>query len=365
MKHILFVVTRSDDIGGVQIHVRDLALWFQKKNYKVTLLIGGNGQYLDLLNKSKIEYLICSSLKREINVFDDLKAIFEIKRIVYKLQPNLIHIHSPKARIIFSILKLLGLKEKIISTAHGWTFNSLSKFNQIYKILELISSYSLDQTITVCQKDKVQALKNKFAKNKLVCIHNGIFDLDKKSNNKFKCNNTIKLMMIGRFERQKDHKTLIEACAFLKEFNWHLNLIGKGPLENNIKKRVKELSLEERVSFQGWKKDVNTFLDDTDIFLLISNWEGFPISIIEAMRSSLPIIASDVGGISESVNHGTNGYLVKKGEVKLLVKYLKKIFKDKKLLKEFGAKSREIYLSKFNSEKMFKDLDRIYSKFIN
>ena len=365
MKRILFVVTRSDDIGGVQKHVRDLALWCKKNNYQVIVLFGGNGQFGDLLKHSKIEFLKCSSLKREINIYYDFKAIFEIKNIIKKLKPNLIHIHSPKARIIFSILKFLGLKKIIISTVHGWPFNSFSRFNQLYKILELIAAHTLDQTITDGHREKDFYLYNKFPKNKLITIHNGVSDIEPKSNYQLESNDPLRLIMIGRFEKQKDDENLINALALLKEFNWNMKFLGKGPLENNIKNKVKELSLTKRISFLGWQENVGDFLNNSDLFLLISNWEGFPVSIVEAMRSGLPIIASDVGGVSESVNHGINGYLVPKNDPKSLVKFLKIILKNKKLLSEFGKSSRKIYLEKFNSEIMFNKIEKIYLKFIN
>ena len=240
---------------------------------------------------------------------------------------------------------------------------SIDSSNLMNKILELIASYFLDQTITVCKKDEDLALKNKFSKNKIITIHNGIDDLKKKNIYKKKSKEVLKLTMIGRFEQQKDHETLLRACFLLKEYNWELLLIGKGPLENNIKKRVTELSLTKRVTFLGWKKNIVDFLDDTDLFLLISNWEGFPISIIEAMRSGIPIIATDVGGVSESVNHGINGFIIPRGDEKSLATFLKKTFKNRKILIEFGKNSRKIYLEKFHSEKMFKKIERVYLKF--
>ena len=63
-KHILFILTRSDDIGGAQIHVRDLALWLTNKNYKITILVGGNGHYIDHLRKLGLKVVNCKTLKK-------------------------------------------------------------------------------------------------------------------------------------------------------------------------------------------------------------------------------------------------------------------------------------------------------------
>ncbi|HFV5407130.1 TPA: glycosyltransferase, partial [Escherichia coli] len=120
--------------------------------------------------------------------------------------------------------------------------------------------------------------------------------------------------MVARFCAQKDHETLLKAFSNIDKEKWRLTLIGGGD-SKSIKELAKKLNIDKNINFVGQTKNVVNFLNHSDVFLLISNWEGFPISILEAMRSSLPIIATDVGGVSEAVKHGYNGFLINKGNV--------------------------------------------------
>src|SRR5699024_6423825 len=99
---------------------------------------------------------------------------------------------------------------------------------------------------------------------------------------------------------------------------WSLDLIGDGPLKDAIATLATDLGLWERIRFLGQRHDVAEHLARAQVFLLLSNWEGLPLSILEAMRAGLPVIASDVGGCNEAVVDGETGFVVQRGDVDAL-----------------------------------------------
>jgi glycosyltransferase involved in cell wall biosynthesis len=120
------------------------------------------------------------------------------------------------------------------------------------------------------------------------------------------------LLHIGRFNAQKNHKGLLEAFSqIIKAYpDCCLNLIGDGELEGETLQYADSLGLREKINFLGNQTNVYTFLQKADLFLLPSRFEGMPMTIIEAMGTGLPIVASQVGGVPDMLEDGNSGLLV-------------------------------------------------------
>ena len=367
MRHILYIITRSDEIGGAHIHVKDMALYVMKKGYKVSVLVGGSGIYTDLLNDNGIVVYPVEELKREINFKSDLKALPEIYKLIKRLSPDVISIHSSKAGILVRTISIFFKIPPCIFTAHGWSFSTkISNFRSfLYLFLEKTMALGTTLLITICNSDYKLAKKYKIISNKkLRCIHNGMPFLKKIERNIKPKNSKFRLISVARFERQKDHKTLIEALGHLKNLSWELFLVGDGPLRQEIQSLVESYNLEERVFFLGRKNNVASLLEDADIFILSSFWEGFPRSIIEALRASLPVITSDVGGVQESVINEFNGYVVPIKNPELMTIAIKNLLNNPTKCIDFGEKGRDLYESNFTFEKMAESTFKVYKKLI-
>jgi glycosyltransferase involved in cell wall biosynthesis len=149
-----------------------------------------------------------------------------------------------------------------------------------------------------------------------------------------------RLVMVARFGPQKDHPTLLAALAGLRDYPWEMDLIGDGPLLEQTKRLAAELGLAGRARFLGQRTDVDRLLAAAQVSVLASNWEGFPLSILEAMRAGLPVIASSVGGVAESVSDGETGYLVPRGDVEALREGIRRLLTDRSLRVRLGASGR-------------------------
>jgi glycosyltransferase involved in cell wall biosynthesis len=148
--------------------------------------------------------------------------------------------------------------------------------------------------------------------------------------------------------------------AMLKDSAWVLELIGDGPLTESVKNQVRHHGLEDRVVFSGLCKDVPLRLARSDIFVLASEWEGLPLSILEAMRANLPVVASDVGGVAESVDDGKTGFLVPKGNRDVFADCLGRLLGDDQLRKRMGLEGRGLYEREFSFELMYQRTLEVY-----
>lgn len=359
---IVQLITRSDSIGGAQMHVFDLSLSLKNLGHEVTVLVGGKGPFCDLLTSNGITCISIRQLVRSIRPIPDWRAFMEIRRVIKQLKPDLVATHSSKAGWIGRIVgRSLGIPT--VFTAHGWSFAEGVPANQrrMYLFAEKLAAHLATRIVTVSEYDLVLALRHKVATaNQLVAIHNGIPDLP--SLLAHPGHNPAKLVMVARFEPQKDHRTLILALAQIRDLKWELDLIGDGPLRPQMEIMVRELQLDQHIHFLGECKDVPRLLTHTQIFLLISNWEGFPISILEAMRAGIPVIASDVGGVRESVEDEVNGYLIPRGNVELLTERMKQLIWNPELRVQLGKEGRHRFETQFKSKHMNDKILSLYEE---
>jgi len=171
----------------------------------------------------------------------------------------------------------------------------------------------------------------------------------------------VQLLHIGRFNDQKNHKGLLDAFALLlrKNPSCCLNLLGDGELRPEIEAYAEELGLREKVIFHGSQANVYPYLHDADIFLLPSRFEGMPMTIIEAMGTGLPVVASAVGGVPDMLQNGKSGILVPQ-EPQAVADAVLKLLEQEALRRTLGENARK-GSAQFSAEHMAASYCDIYS----
>jgi glycosyltransferase involved in cell wall biosynthesis len=345
---IVYIVTRANPIGGAQVHVRDLALAVLQRGHQPVVVTSGNGAYTDGLRGAGVETITLDSLTMPISPLQDLRAFRELRGLLKTLRPDLVSTHSAKAGFLGRLAaRSLGLP--VIFTAHGWAFTTGVPAPQakMYGWFERLAAPLALKIITVSDFDRELAIARRVARSdKLVTIHNGMPDIAS-SLRADPGRTPVRLVMIARFEPQKDHTTLLHALAGLKREDWHLDLIGDGPLMPQARELSQRLGLADRIQFWGQRMDVAARLAEAQVALLITKWEGFPRSILEAMRAGLPVIASSVGGVAESVRDGETGLTVAREDVGGLRDRLMQLLADPELRCRMGRRARERYEHEF------------------
>ena len=364
---VLYIITKASEIGGAQVHVKDLSERLVLDGNSVDVIVGENGILVDELLSIGAKVHIVNNLVRNISPVKDLLCTFDLWKLIRKIKPDVVALHSSKAGIV-GRLALLFNRIPVIFTAHGWAFaNGVNeKDKRKYIFIEKIFSQLADKIITVSNQDKELALKYKVADNdKQIVIHNGIPDL-KHENSIPYCgkDNVIRLVSIARFSNQKDHITLFNALKGMSRNDYHLDLIGIGPLYEEMQGMADAYGLNDKISFLGERRDIADILSKSDIFILISNWEGLPLSLLEAMRAGLPTIASDVGGVNECVADGKSGFLVRKGDAEDVAQKICMLLDSAEIRESMGKHGRDIFERNFVFEVMYKKTISVYQNVI-
>ncbi|WP_180235439.1 glycosyltransferase family 4 protein [Bacillus cereus] len=365
MKIVQFI-TKMDEMGGAQVHVKHLSMYLKKLGHEVTLLSGSETPIFSELQQSGVIYRKVPHLIRDIHVLKDIKALMEMKRILKEIQPDLLAVHSSKAGLL-GRLAGWSLGIPTIFTAHGWAFTEgvPHKKRIFYSLLEKMAGIVSTGIITVSHYDYQLAIQKKIiALEKIKVIHNGVPDSTKlqqvSSNNK-----QIQLIMIARFSEPKDHRSLVDVLSTLETKDWNICFVGEGPLKKEIELEVKKRNLSNQVIFLGNRDDIPEMLARSQIFILTSDWEGLPLSVIEAMCSGLPVIASNVGGLEELVQDGKTGFLIEKGNKKMLREKITLLMENSELREQMGLSGRKSYIENFTFEKMVNETLAFYQTIIN
>jgi glycosyltransferase involved in cell wall biosynthesis len=218
--------------------------------------------------------------------------------------------------------------------------------------------------ICVSESDRQLAISLKVTSPELaVTIHNGI--ANKAIATAVPARQPPKLIMVARFNRaQKDQHTLMQAIAKLTE-PIELIFVGTGPDWEASKAMAKDLKIDDRVAFLGDRLDVPDLLANSQIFVLSTHYEGAPISILEAMRCGLPIVATNVNGIPEQVADRVTGLLVPHQDVDALAAAISTLIKDPDRRQQMGIAGKHKFAKEFTVEQMVEKTELLYRSILN
>lgn len=354
------VITRSDPIGGASMHLRGLCLALRERGHEPVVLVGGEGEFTEQLRALDLPYVSLRHLVRPISPLHDAWAVPELFAALRRLRPDLVSSHSTKAGLVArAAARLAGLPS--VFTAHGWSFTDGTGGGRVYALAERLAARVTTRIITVSDHDRALALRRGIGPaERLVTIHNGMADAPGARSDPGAA--PPRIVMVGRMERQKDHATLLRALGDCGALPWELDLVGDGPLRPALETQAARLGLGGRVRFLGSRRDVPEVLARGQVFVLATNWEGLPLSVIEAMRAGLPVVATAVGGTGELVAEGRTGFLVPRGDAGAMGSRLRSLLADPAQRRELGAAGRARYEEAFTFERMFAATLAIYEE---
>ena len=315
----------------------------------------------------------------EINVYGlGIKIIFNPKllrfyKLLKKINPDVIHVHHNFSGLLASFFGRYFTKAKLIATVH----NDFLSFNKRQQLLFLLTY--MFSNILVCNsyntKKSIEKLRKIFFQKKQVkVIYNGVDTkaIEKKLSIKYekiipKNNDIFCVGTVGRLVKKKDHETLIKAYAhFCKNYrNTILVIAGDGPLKENLLNLVKKLEINKNVLFLGHilRNKVYSLLNEIDIFVISSRYEGFCNAMVEAMVARKTIIASNIEPLPEVLGKDC-GLFFEYGDISGLCANMKRLFKIPALRKELGSKARKKAVSKYSLEICARNYEKTYKQLI-
>lgn len=358
MKKLLYLITKSER-GGAQLHLADLLKGF-KGRYEICVGAGVEGFITEIARDLSHQTVILPHLINPIAPFQDYRAYREAARLIQSVKPDIVHCHSSKAGIVGRIAAWrLGVPA--VFTAHGWAFAEGASFLQrsIAIPVERMTSKTGGPILCVCEKDRNLALRYGIAReSQFRVIHNGVRDDPARAQHGSGA--SLKIGMVARFAPPKDYALMVRALSRLAP-DTQMVFMGDGPDRLMAEQLARELGVQDRIQFKGTIADVRAAMSQVDVLALATKYEGFPLSVLEGMQVGLPVVASDVGGISEAVVHGETGFLFPRGDLNALVESLARFERDRELARSMGAKGRERYERLFTVDVMLQKIDDVYS----
>jgi len=346
---VLYLITRAEH-GGAQSHVLDLALGMREQ-FEIAVATGEEGFLTEACRERGIPVHLIAGLEREIKPFEDLRGLGALMKLMRRIKPDIVHAHTFKAGFL-GRLAAKRLNVAALYTVHMWPFGRAVPLSWriAAPLCERMAVRWCDRIISVSELGVRTAAEHRICHpSKVVSILNGITDHPARA--RLDRDKGLSCVMVARFTDFKDHALLLRAFARVPG-DARLKLVGDGDTLPAAKKLAEELGIRERVEFKGSRGDVPEVLAQTDVFVLASKTETLPISILEAMRAGLPVIASDVGGVSEEVVDGETGLLVSSGSVEELSNALSRLLADKTLRMTMGRAGRKRFEALFVADTM-------------
>lgn len=331
---ILILVTTLT-FGGAETQVVRLATELKSRRWVVAVAcLVAPVAYVQQLKEDGIDVY---SLDMPRGV-PDIRAVFRLRSLVRRLQPDILHCHMFHANILGRISRLFCRIPTVICTAHNLRETSEKGGATWHKeLLYRITDCLADKTTIICQAAfdryiRVGAVPIK----KLKVIPNGI-DTEKFCPSKehrhvvrmsMGLQSTFVWLAVGRLVRQKDYSNLFRALEQLHRDDYILLIAGNGPLENELKAECAERRLSERVRFLGANEDIIDLYNAADAFVMSSVFEGLSAALLEACVMGLPAVVTKVGGNSEIVADGITGYLVPPRDSEQLAAVMSKLMEE-------------------------------------
>lgn len=290
----------------------------------------------------------------------DLTCIPRLRRAIRDFRPDVIHTHIHALKYAYAAAR--GMKIPMIRTIHSVADQDAEADTKINRFLfsrRKVTPVAISKAIheTACTYYGLH-------EEAIPIILNGV-DLSRcipKEN--YDYTGSFQLIHVGRFHAAKNHSCILDALAILRRngCNITVDFYGNGELESAVRAQAERLELSDTVNFCGVTDNVFPHLQDADAFILPSVWEGIPMSLIEAMGSGLPIVASNVGGIPDMVKNGISALLITP-DVQQLAEAVEKLYHSRQLREALGCSAKQASF-RFRAETMAQKYLALYNDMI-
>lgn len=351
---ILHVVTNAD-LGGAPRVVTELANRAVRDGHECAVASVPVGPLWDHLGP-KVTRFPLLHLRREIRPLRDLASLFELGSLFRSWKPDIVHLHSSKAGVL-GRMAAGRRRGRVVYTIHG--FDSILKAHRIFLPLERLLSRRCGAVVPVSEYDE-RNVKAAGIRGRIVMIRNGASDrrgaalLDAGAADRMKAakkSGAAVLLSIARLAPPKRFDLFLEAARSFSPDEARFFWIG------NVQS-VDSGILPANLEALGEIPEAGGYAELCDIFVLLSDYEGLPMSILEALSCGRPVLASSVGGIPEAIDQG-DGLLVR-NEIDAIVAAIRALLGDKQGSERMGQAARAVYEAKFSAGTMWDNYLKLY-----
>lgn len=370
-RRILFAITKAN-WGGAQRYVFDLAMAAKTAGHEVLVAYGEPGILAAKLEAAGIRSVQISALGRDVRLKRDSAALGELVRFMKEFRPDVIHLNSSKAGVLGAFAARIAGVRNIIFTAHGWAFNEDRPLWQRIAFGLIHGAGVLMSTTTICVSEATRHDMRwlPFSAKKFTTIHNGV-DCDSLAEKDAARTALLPedrdgtwIGMISELHPTKRVSDAIEAMALLGEAHPDAKLVvlGEGEERATLETLIRQKSLENKVHLAGFVKDASRQLKAFDIFLHASRSEALGYVILEAGCGSLPVVATNVGGIPEIITGSVSGMLVPKNDPERIASALASLLDNPEYAAQLGSALHDRVLKDFSKKEMIIKTLALYTR---
>ncbi len=371
-------------IGGPTIHVINLNNGLNSNRFVSSLACGkenpGERSMLDFAISRGIKPFAIPEMVSEANLkIRDLIAFIKLFRLIRKFKPHIVHTHTAKAGFLGRLAAFFAGVPVIIHTYHGHILHGYygSIKTWILRRMERMLSALTNCLIAVSEQVKRDLVNYGVASpEKIIVIPIGLnlepflnsAPLQGEFRRELGMSDDIRLIgIIGRLFPIKNHRLFLDSAAHVisEDPSTRFVIIGDGALRQELEQHANALGISDKVIFAGWRLDLPCVYADLDVVVVSSNNEGTPVSVIEAMAASCPVVATRVGGIPELISDGQTGYMVPPGDAKALASSILHLLKEPKLASEMAQRACKIVSKNFTSRRLISDIEGVYQDLIS
>ncbi len=361
---VLHLVSSSGLFGAERV-ILNLAAHTKNAQQTVGAVHNAHNPHLEIIEEARrmgLAYAVFEASGRF-----DLTTIDQIKRYILEHHIDLVHTHNYKANLLGGRAARLAGK-KWAATIHGW-IGTDAKLKGYERMDAFVLKFA-DHVVCVSQNNYQNLLKKNYPAGRLSVIANGI-DLRQFSPSLTAGHlreefglaaDDFVLAIVGRLALEKGHKVLIEAMARAVEQAPRIKLliVGEGPLEPQIKAQIKQFNVSQNIILTGLRKDMPEIYRSMDALVNASFSEGLPMTILEAMASRVPVIATKTGGVGQLIKDHVNGLLLEAGDVQALARAIGELFQNPSLRRQLADQAYQDVEREYSDTRMADDYHQMY-----
>ena len=370
---VAHVITQLD-VGGAQETLIRSAIGLAPGWASVVVVgrrVDGDEGNEERLTDAGIPVVRIPDLGRSIDPVADVRALRRLRACLTDLAPAAVHTHSSKAGILGRRAAASAGVGAVLHTVHGWSFRDTDPMPRrvAYELLERRAARWCHRLVVVTDVDRRIGLARSIGDpGQYRLVRSGV-DLDAAAGRSslradLGLGTEVPLVgMVARLAPPKDPVTLVQAFAAMPERPEpaHLVLVGDGELRAAVEAEAVAAGCSHRVHVTGLRADAPAAVAELDVAVLSSRSEGLPRSVIEAMAAAVPVVATDVGGVAEAIQHDTTGILVAAGDASAMGAAVRRLLDDAGCARSMAAAGRDRARA-FGQEQMVADLATLYEE---
>jgi glycosyltransferase involved in cell wall biosynthesis len=379
---IVHVIARLN-VGGAALSVLELAAGQRRRGHDVTVVAGtipsGEESMEYLAGELDVPYVRVSALRRELSPRADARAVATLRALLRERRADVLHTHTSKAGATGRIAASLagrGRPHAIVHTYHGHVLSGYfsPRRERVFRLVERTLARSADALVAVSDEVRDDLVRFGVApRDKFVVVPYG-FDLDARVDVRPATrarvraeagvgDETLLVGFVGRLTPIKRPRDLVQTIAAVRS-DAVLAVVGDGDDRPAAEALARDLDVEERCRFVGYRRDVPAWYGAFDALLLTSANEGTPVVAIEALAAGRPVVATDAGGTATVVDDGETGLLAPVGDVPGLAAHLDRLAQEPALRQRMGELGARRMRERFSTERMVDDVEELYARLL-